>query len=454
MRTVGIIAEYNPLHTGHQYHIQKAREMANADYAVVVMSPDFVQRGTPSIFDKYTRTRMALLAGADLVLELPVCYATGSAEYFARGAIGMLDAMGCIDAVCFGSEMADGSMLSQLADILAAEPPAYQDVLRREQKAGRTFPQARTAALAALLNASAVFSNDISPENAKHPESDFATCFSSEELLQQLSMPNNILALEYCRALRNLSSSITPLPLLRQGNGYHDESLGEAFCSATALREALLQGSWQEQTLTTQPDLTALLSYIPKACRPLFLTAARTPVTADDFLPLLSEKLLTISDFSEYLDISPELSDRIRKLHFSCIGKSFAEITALLKTRQLTEARIRRALLHLLLGIRQGTLSCYQINGTVFYARLLGFRKTAGPLLHAIKHSAAVPLLAKPSDAETILNDFYSEQPDQLCCALEMLRTGFLASHRYEGVSSYKYRRKFVPEYKKSPILI
>ena len=153
MRTVGIIAEYNPLHTGHQYHIQKARKLAEADYTVVVMSPDFVQRGTPAIFDKYTRTRMALLAGADLVLELPVCYVTGSAEYFARGAIGMLDALGCMDAVCFGSETADGSVLSRLADILVSEPPVYQDVLRREQKAGRTFPQARATALSTVLSA-------------------------------------------------------------------------------------------------------------------------------------------------------------------------------------------------------------------------------------------------------------------------------------------------------------
>ena len=172
MRSVGIIAEYNPLHTGHKYHIQKARRMANADYTVVVMSPDFVQRGTPAIFDKYTRTRMALLAGADLVLELPICYATGSAEYFARGAIGMLDALGCVDTVCFGSETADGNLLSQLADILVLEPPVYQDVLRREQKAGKTFPQARATALAAVL------------------------ADRDNEFLRQLSMPDIILGLE------------------------------------------------------------------------------------------------------------------------------------------------------------------------------------------------------------------------------------------------------------------
>lgn len=121
---------------------------------------------------------MALLAGADLVLELPICYATGSAEYFARGAIGMLDALGCVDTVCFGSETADGNLLSQLADILVLEPPVYQDVLRREQKAGKTFPQARATALAAVL------------------------ADRDNEFLRQLSMPNNILALEYCKALQ------------------------------------------------------------------------------------------------------------------------------------------------------------------------------------------------------------------------------------------------------------
>lgn len=190
----------------------------------------------------------------------------------------------------------------------------YQDVLRREQKAGKTFPQARATALAAVL------------------------ADRGDEFLRQLSMPNNILALEYCKALRQLSSSILPLPILRQGNGYHDEALSDTFCSATALREALLQGQGPGEIQMKQQNLTSLLSYIPETCHPLFLKAARAPVTADDFLPLLIDKLLTISDFSGYFDISPELSDRIRKLRFSCIGKSFAEIAALLKTRQLTEA--------------------------------------------------------------------------------------------------------------------
>ena len=467
MRTVGIIAEYNPLHTGHQYHIKKAREMANADYVVVVMSPDFVQRGAPAIFDKHTRTRMALLAGADLVLELPVCYATGSAEYFARGAVGTLDALGCIDAVCFGSETADGNVFSQLADILVPEPPLYQDVLRREQKAGRTFPQARAAAFAAVLaegydtdaaHTSAVFisGNEIATCKNSAQQISASLCGSGapEELLQQLSMPNNILALEYCRALKQFSSSISPLPVLRQGNGYHDGTLNGNFCSATALRETLLQEPFQKQLQAKQEESTTLLAYIPKACQPPFLAAARTPVTTDDFLPLLAEKLLALSDYSEYLDLSPELSDRIRKLRFFCIGKSFADITAILKTRQLTEARIRRALLHLLLGLRQDALSRYQANGTAFYARLLGFRKSAEPLLHVIKHSATIPLLAKPSDSEAVLNRFYSGQPDRLACALEMLRANFLSSNRYEGIASYKYKREFIPEYKKSPVIL
>ena len=139
MRTVGIIAEYNPFHNGHAYQIRKAKELTNADYCVVVMSGDFVQRGAPALMDKYLRTECALRNGADLILELPVCFALSSAETFARGAITLLDRLGIVDAVCFGSECGDINVLRDFAKELLCETPVFKETLAREMREGHTY---------------------------------------------------------------------------------------------------------------------------------------------------------------------------------------------------------------------------------------------------------------------------------------------------------------------------
>ena len=203
MRTVGIIAEYNPFHSGHEYHLKEAKKKSGADYAIIVMSPDFVQRGTPAVFDKYMRTEMALRAGADLVLELPVCYACGSAEFFAEGAVALLDRLGVVDALCFGSEASrtpvssfyepsdshvfsesenniDTSLFACAADFLLNEPESYRTRLQGLLRAGKTFPQARAQAL-----------------QAEDPA-----------LASLLGTPNNVLGVEYCKALQKFSSAI------------------------------------------------------------------------------------------------------------------------------------------------------------------------------------------------------------------------------------------------------
>ena len=140
MRTVGLIAEYNPFHNGHAWHMQEAKRISGADFCIVVMSGNFVQRGAPALLDKYARTEMALSCGADLVLELPVPYALGSAEYFASGAVSLLDSLGVVDTLCFGSECGDLSFLQKTAEILTEEPKEYLSYLKENLKAGNTFP--------------------------------------------------------------------------------------------------------------------------------------------------------------------------------------------------------------------------------------------------------------------------------------------------------------------------
>ena len=176
MKIVGIIAEYNPFHKGHEFHIEKAKKITGADAAIIIMSGDYVQRGIPSIMPKHLRTQMALACGADVVLELPVCYATGSAEYFATGAVSLLEALGCVDYLCFGSECGEIKILQQIADVLCKEPAHYKVLLQKHFKNGNTFPAARKLAFIEYLN--------------QHKS---LSCIP-EQISAILDSPNNILA--------------------------------------------------------------------------------------------------------------------------------------------------------------------------------------------------------------------------------------------------------------------
>ena len=151
MKIVGLITEYNPFHNGHQYHIEKAKEVTGADTAIAIMTGDYVQRGTPAIMPKYIRAEMALKCGVGAVFELPVCYSTGSAELFAMGAVSFLDSLGIVDSICFGSECNDLDGLQKIADILYEEPEEYKSLLQNGLKNGHTFPAARQEALAAYM---------------------------------------------------------------------------------------------------------------------------------------------------------------------------------------------------------------------------------------------------------------------------------------------------------------
>ena len=208
MKITGIIAEYNPFHNGHAYQIAKIKEETDNDYVIVAMSGDFVQRGEPTITDKYERARMALSCGADLVLELPALFACASAEYFARAGVALFTRMGCVDYLCFGAENADLSQLNKIAGILVDEPRSYQDALNIYLKEGKNFPAARILALKSYLSAES---------------SDAA--LQTEQLTSLLSTPNNILGIEYLKALKTCGSQITPYPILREGAGYHDTDI-------------------------------------------------------------------------------------------------------------------------------------------------------------------------------------------------------------------------------------
>lgn len=405
MKTVGIIAEYNPFHKGHAYHIAKAKELTGADYCIVVMSGDFVQRGAPALLDKYLRAEAALCCGADLVLELPIYYSLGSAEYFAAGAAALLDRLGVVDSLCFGSECGDIALLSQFADAMLQESPVFQETLRRRLKEGLSYPVARSAALIAD-----------NPSLAAH--------------IKTLETPNNILGIEYCKALKKRGSRIVPCTLPRNGAGYHDADLHSPCCSALALREALAGAA----------SVDALRAHLPEPAWRIMSQNAGIcfPIFPDDFSLPLHYQLLTqqAQGFAQHPDIDCGLSDRIcaKLANF----RSFSDFCDLLKTKDRTYTRISRSLMYILLHMEADSLRQFVSEDYVYYARMLGFCKEAAPLLSAIKKNSTLPLVSKLADAAALLSEN----------GKHLLAQDIYASHIYESVVRSKFSGTSSRQYK------
>ncbi len=393
MQVNGIIAEYNPFHNGHQYLLKEALQCTSADYTIVVMSGNFVQRGAPALLDKHSRAEMALRCGADLVLELPTLYATSSAEYFSSGAVALLDRLGVVTHLCFGSECGDVTLLSKIAEVLVEEPPEYSAMLKDFLQQGYSYPNARVNALMQLYS-------------------------FLDGYWQVFSFPNNILGIEYIKALRRRGSAILPVTVMRTGAGYHDRQTNNEICSALALRQALYAGSGLSQLCYHMP---------PEAGQILTDSLSRNrALRSNDFSTTLHYKLLLERDhgYQDYLDISPDLSSRIQNR----LGEytNYDGFCDLLKTKETTYNRISRCLLHILLDITKTDMEMGKAMDYVPYARILGFRKASEPLLSAIKEHSSIPLLSKLADAETLLNP----------AAYAMLRQDVLAGEIYQSAVS------------------
>lgn len=424
MKTVGIIAEYNPFHKGHAYHLQNSKRLTNADYAIVVMSGPFTQRGLPALADKYARARMALENGADLVLELPVPYASGSAEAFAQGAVSLFEALGCTDALCFGSESGDINALTSYARLFEEEPEDYKSLLKYYLKQGLPFPAARSKASEEYLHYT---------DHVCVCSRDDADCRQDSELLEH---PNNILGIEYCRALLGRNSKIRPVTLRRASSGYHDTAMNTAFASASAIRKAI----------ACQGLSKSVEAQLPKASFHILKEALSVcpPLTMDAFSSTLLYRLLTLSrqELASFQDVSPDLAARMENNRFRFTGCSaFAD---LLKTKELTHSRITRALCHILLNLYQTDLDALKEAHWPVYLKPLGFRKSAASLLTAIKRKSASPLLVKAADAQSVLT------PVQYA----LFEKDVLAAHIYESARVCQYGADFIHEYTRTPVIL
>jgi predicted nucleotidyltransferase len=401
MNVTAIISEYNPLHRGHLYHIETAKKETNADFCIVIMSGNFVQRGTPAIVDKYIRAEAALKSGADLVLELPAMYATASAEYFALGGVALANALGIVNYLSFGSECGQAEKMMDAAQLLSNEPEELKIPLKEALKEGLSYPAARAHAV-----------------KVTHPE-----------LAQILEDPNNILGVEYCKALLKLNSSIRPHTLKRQGQNYHSENTDAGFASATGIRKLFGSNEISDmETLKTQmaPAMFELLDG----------TTAKSPLTEDDFSMLLRYKLITENkdNLTDYFGVTKELSNRIYK-HLNDF-ESFSSFAELLKTKNITRTAINRALLHILLDIKTKDVQDVTKRGCVDYVRVLGFRKDAAGLLKELSNLPEIPLITNLSAAPIL-------------CEIDIR-----ADQIYQMGASQKYDLPYINEYQRKMLVI
>ncbi len=470
MTVTGIIMECNPFHEGHAYLLKEARRRTGADYIVVALSGDYVQRGEPAVFDKYIRAEQVLRAGADLVLELPLYAACGSAEYFARGAVALLDRLGVVTDLCFGSESGDTDYIMRNARLLAlaedgihsvedesvsaqggtisaedgintSEEPCvsseegvfrYRLYLQSGLRKGLSFPAARAAALeAAFLCPSTEGSKNLAsvsedsmaiasvPEDsiirasvsedsktlASAPEADRCKgTFRTSEGSGYPASPNDLLAVEYCRALLSSGSSIRPHAIPRI-----------EVPSATERRAQLYkerrQGSFAALNLfpghqiSQQQDLSGQKTGMDHCYPDRFWVkdVPLFPLFPDDFsYQLLYALGMFKDDAQRFADISDDLAERIRKLLPRYTG--FTQFRDLLKTRNLTLTRVSRSLLHLLLGIEKEKMDRLQSLGMALYARPLALNRSSGPLYSMISSRSSIPFISRLSSAGSLLN--------------------------------------------------
>lgn len=391
MRAVGLITEYNPFHNGHLYHLRRSLELAEAEVAVAVMSGHFLQRGEPALVDKWVRAEMALAAGVDVVVELPLPWACSSAPDFARGGIQALTALG-VDAVCFGSESGDLAALQRCADLLVGAQKTIEQRTAAALRRGVTFPQARAQALADLF-----------------PDAD------TQEILAN---PNNILGLAYLRALHETGSPVAPLTMTRIGAGYHDFDEKEGIASATGIRQRWRDGLDIDRLV---PDPVAHL------LRETF--AEGMGLDEDIYYRLLSAQLLWQSDdLTRYWWIEAGLEQRLVDAADNSAG--LEELISAVKARHLTRTRVQRALVAVLLGIETDVARSL-LAYPPYYLHLLAVSERGEAFLASRRKRRTIPLIQNFSRIQALLKRRYATEPEALQRAQNQLALQVRASRIY-----------------------
>lgn len=351
-KVLGIIAEYNPFHNGHLYHINESKKAVNADYVVAIISGNFVQRGDTSLVDKWSKAEMAIKNGADLVIELPLLYSISSAENFAEGGIKMLNSFNIVDYISFGSELCDVNTLNEFADVLYHEPKEFVSVLNHELSKGFSYPKARENALLMYLNDIRKYANI-------------------------LSSPNNILAIEYLKALKKYNSSIVPVSINRNKVDYNSTEIVDGFASATAIRKIAMTN-----------DVWSLRQAMPKSSFDIMYDCLRSGKTVSSLAKFEKEiiynlRKMSISEIANLPDVSEGLEYSIKNAANSC--NTIEELISIVKSKRYTTTRLRRILVYCLLGITKKDMQ--DSRKVTPYVRVLGFNEKGKELLSGISNA-------------------------------------------------------------------
>lgn len=349
---LGIIAEYNPFHNGHLHHIIESKKITNSDYTIAIMSGNFTQRGEVAIIDKWSRAQMAIDNGVDLVIELPSVYAISSAENFALGAVKILNSLGIVDFISFGSECNDISVLDDIANVLADEPSEYKTLLSHELSKGESFPKAREKALMMYLNDIRRFANVV-------------------------SSPNNILGIEYLKALKRQKSTIQPVTIKRKGSNYNDNTIPENsnFTSASSIRN-----------LCQSPiDVSLLHQFMPESSCNILIDKIQNGNIVNnlshfDKLVIYTLRKMSTDEIANLPDVSEGLEFSLKSAANDC--NTVSELLSIVKSKRYTQTRLQRILLYAILGITKKDI---QISRSIVpYIRILGFNDNGKLLISEI----------------------------------------------------------------------
>jgi predicted nucleotidyltransferase len=392
MHSVGLITEYNPFHNGHLHHLRESLRQADAEVAVAVMSGHFLQRGEPALFDKWRRTELALAAGVDLVLELPFPWACNSAPHFAKGAVQALDALGGVAALCFGSESGELELLQDCARLLQTHRQQIETRTGQLLRKGISYPAARAEVVAGLTD---------------HPK-----------ISELLALPNNILGIEYLRALDETGSSIRPMTIQRIGAGYHDRQPVGGIASATGIRELLRQGD-------------AVAALLPEGSASLLQKWQKSGAVADDDY-LLRLVLARIHQGGDSLKAIYQIGDGLenRLVEMAERAASLDELVGAVKSRQLTRTRIQRALCYLLNEVHSEQMEGFLESGPL-YLHLLGCSRNGERFLARYRKGFALPVLGNYSRIYPRLQRRYGAGTAPHRLAVQMLELELRATRNY-----------------------
>ena len=354
-KVVGIIAEYNPFHNGHSYHIQNTKALTGADFVVAIMTGNFTQRGNTSVVDKWEKTKMTLNGGVDLVLELPTIYSISSAENFANGGVRVLNTLGIVDSISFGMEADDISTLNNIANVLYMEPPEYKAILEHELSKGNSFPKARENALMMYLNDIKRYAN-------------------------VLKGSNNILAIEYLKALKKQKSNLVPIGVKREKVYYNSTKIIDEYASATGIRNLLLHNQLEEvRKVVPAKTYSLLLNNIRQGTYVLDITTYNNEI-------IYKLRSMTVKEIANLPDVNEGLEYLIKDA--SNKTNNLIELINKVKSKRYTQTRVQRILLYALLGITKKDMEISKKMTP--YIRVLGCSENGKMLLSQINSRAKV----------------------------------------------------------------